>query len=89
MSQRSSRGGPIFGEDDIKRVRETLGEAIQPFLAEDGDQFHGECTDQDGENDSDQDTEKGGDQDNEEGSDQNDGIDQEMSCEQNDEKDDD
>ena len=80
---------PIFGQDDIKRVRDTLGEAIQPFLAELSDRFHGECTDQDGENDGDQGTEKGGDQDIEEGSDQNNGIAQEMSCEQNDKKDDD
>ena len=76
---------PIFGEDDIKVVRDTLGAAIQPFLAE----FHEDGSDQDDAIDSDQDTDKGGDQDNEEGSDQYDEIDQELSCEQNDEKDDD
>ena len=79
---------PIFSEDDTaKLVRDTLGAAIQPFLAELGDQFHGDGSNQDDETDSDQDTEKGGEQDNEEGSDQNDEIDQEGS-EQNDEKDD-
>ena len=76
---------PIFGEDDIKLVRDTLGAAIQPFLAE----FHEDGSDQDDAIDSDQDTENGGGQENErEGSDQNDEIDQEMSCQQNDEKDD-
>ena len=56
---------PIFGEDDTKLVRDTLGAAIQPFVAElrdqsnnedDGeisDQFHGDGTDQDDEKDSD------------------------------------
>ena len=66
---------PIFFEDDIKRVRDTLGEAIQPFLDELSDQFRGDGSNQDDEIDSDQDTEKGGDQDNEEGSDQGDEID--------------
>lgn len=76
---------PIFGEDDIKVVRDTLGAAIQPFLTE----FHEDGSDQDDAIDSDQDTENGGGQENErEGSDQNDEIDQEMSCQQNDEKDD-
>ena len=68
---------PIFGEDDIKLVRDTLGEAIQPFLAEFrdqryneeiSDQFHGNGSDQDDEEDSNQHIEIGGDQaDNEEG----------------------
>ena len=70
---------PIFGEDDIKRVRDTLGAAIQPFLAD--------RSDQDDEIDSDEDTGNGGGQENEGGSHQNDEIDQEGS-EQNDEKDD-
>ena len=45
---------PIFGEDDIKLVRDTLGVAIQPFLSELSDQFHGDGSDRDGKIDSDQ-----------------------------------
>ena len=67
-----SKWSPIFGEDDIKRIRDTLGAAIQPFLAELSDQFHGDGKDQDDEAGSDLDTENGGDQDNAEGGDQND-----------------
>ena len=53
---------PIFGEDDIKLVRETLGAAIQPFLTDDE-----EISDQEDEAYSNQEIEEGGDQDNEEG----------------------
>ena len=68
---------PIFFEDDIRRVRDTLGAAIQPFLDDElSDRLHGDGSDQDDEIDSDQD--------NEESSNQNDEIDQEGS-----EKDDD
>ena len=80
---------PIFGDDDIKQVRDTLGAAIQPFLSELSDQFHGDGSDHYDKADSDQDTENGGDQENKGDSDQNDKIDQKLSCEQNDEEDDD
>lgn len=76
---------PVFLEDDIKRVRYTLGAAIQPFLAELSDRFHGDGSDQDHEID----TEKSGDQDMEEGSDQNDEIDHKASKKDDDDDDDD
>ena len=90
---------PIFGEDDIKLVRDTLGVAIQPFIAGLRDQCCNEddeaVSDQDDEMDSDQDIEKGSDQDEEgsdqigeEGGEQSDEIDEEGS-EHKDEKDDD
>ena len=80
---------PIFFEDDIKLVRDTLGEAIQPFLDELSDRFHGDGCDQDDEMDSDQDTEKGGDQDNEGGSHQNDELVDDDDDDDNDDNDDD
>lgn len=83
---------PIFGEDDIKQVRDTLGVAIQPFFAGPRDQWFSNddeaISDQDDEKHSDQDYEEGSDQIDEEGGDQNDQSDEEGS-EQNDEKDDD
>ncbi|XP_068678222.1 uncharacterized protein [Montipora foliosa] len=80
---------PIFGEDDIKLVRDTLAIAIQPFLAGLGDQCDNEedeaVSDHEDEMDSDQDIEEGSDEIDEEGGDQND---DEEGSEQSDDQDD-
>ena len=84
---------PIFGEDDIKLVRNTLGAAIQPFIAElrdqstneDDEEISSERNDEDGSEQSDENCDDD-DQDDELRDQSNNEDDEEISSEENDEE---